>query len=163
MRREQAQAESNTENARGKVQCVRLNEEAKAILSRRQIQEIDRNVVSPYVYPSETLATPLDQRNFYARVFRPAVLTAKLDGDGVGQHTLRHTFASRLAMSGQTKGTIATLLRHSTTTLVRRDAHLSPFHYTPPWRPLPPMANQPKRAYFEWNRTRNRKQRSGCR
>jgi hypothetical protein len=47
-------------------------------------------------------------------------------GDGVGWHTLRHTFASRLAMSGQTEGTIATLMRHSTTALVRRYAHLSP-------------------------------------
>ena len=48
--------------------------------------------------------------------------------DGVGWHTLRHTFASRLAMSGQTEGTIATLLRHSTNSLVRRYAHLSPSH-----------------------------------
>ena len=48
--------------------------------------------------------------------------------DDVGWHTLRHTFASRLAMSGQTEGTIATLLRHSTNTLVKRYAHLSPSH-----------------------------------
>ena len=39
-----------------------------------------------------------------------------------------HTFASRLAMSGQAEDTIATLLRHSTTSLVRRYAHLSPTH-----------------------------------
>jgi integrase len=65
------------------------------------------------------------QRNFYARIFRPAVNAAKLE-DGVGWHALRHTFASRLAMSGQTEGTIATLMRHSTTALVRRYAHLSP-------------------------------------
>ena len=48
--------------------------------------------------------------------------------DDVGWHTLRHTFASRLAMSGQTEGTIATLMRHSTTVLVRRYSHLSPSH-----------------------------------
>jgi len=41
-------------------------------------------------------------------------------------HELRHTFASRLAMSGKSEGTIASLLRHSTTTLVKRYAHLSP-------------------------------------
>ncbi|MGC4097188.1 MAG: tyrosine-type recombinase/integrase [Nitrospira sp.] len=116
------------ETKAGKVQYVRLNEEAKEILRTRQIQQMNRNVASPFVYPSETLCTPLDQRNFYARVFRPAVVAAKLDGDGVGWHTLRHTFASRLAMSGQTEGTIATLLRHSTNTLVRRYAHLSPSH-----------------------------------
>ena len=41
---------------------------------------------------------------------------------------LRHTFASRLAMNGQNEGTIAALLRHSTTALVKRYAHLSPSH-----------------------------------
>ena len=48
--------------------------------------------------------------------------------DGVSWHALRHTFASRLAMSGATEGTIASLLRHSGTILVRRYAHLSPSH-----------------------------------
>ena len=85
-----------------------------------------RHGASPFVYPSDTLASPLDQRNFYARIFRPAVIALHMDD--VGWHTLRHTFASRLAMSGQTEGTIATLLRHSTTTLVRRYSHLSPSH-----------------------------------
>ncbi|MEE8124862.1 MAG: tyrosine-type recombinase/integrase, partial [Nitrospirales bacterium] len=61
-----------------------------------------------------------------ARVFAPAVKAAGLEG--VTWHTLRHTFASRLAMSGQPDGTIAALLRHSTTALVKRYAHLSPSH-----------------------------------
>ena len=43
-------------------------------------------------------------------------------------HDLRHTFASRLAMTGHNEGTIAALLRHSTTALVKRYAHLSPSH-----------------------------------
>ena len=43
-------------------------------------------------------------------------------------HDIRHTFASRLAMNGQNEGTIAALLRHSTTALVKRYAHLSPSH-----------------------------------
>ncbi|MGD9728512.1 MAG: tyrosine-type recombinase/integrase [Nitrospiraceae bacterium] len=43
-------------------------------------------------------------------------------------HDLRHTFASRLAMTGHNAGTIAALLRHSTTALVKRYAHLSPSH-----------------------------------
>ncbi|MEO6306535.1 MAG: tyrosine-type recombinase/integrase [Nitrospiraceae bacterium] len=115
-----------SETKAGTVQHVRLNEEAREILRTRQIQQMNRGVSSPWVYPSDTLATPLDQRNFYARYFHPAVVAIKLDG--VGWHTLRHTFASRLAMSGQTEGTIATLLRHSTNALVRRYAHLSPSH-----------------------------------
>ena len=45
---------------------------------------------------------------------------------GVTWHTLRHTFASRQAMAGVTEGTIASLLRHSSTALVKRYAHLSP-------------------------------------
>jgi integrase len=114
------------ETKAGTVQYVRLNEEAKEILRTRQIQQMNRNVVSPFVFPSETLASPLDQRNFYARIFRPAVVALHMED--VGWHTLRHTFASRLAMSGQTEGTLATLLRHSTTALVRRYIHLSPSH-----------------------------------
>lgn len=81
---------------------------------------------STWVFPSENPATKLDQRNFYTRVFVPAVQALKLEG--VTWHTLRHTFASRLAMNGQAEGTIAALLRHSTTGLVRRYAHLSPTH-----------------------------------
>ena len=56
----------------------------------------------------------------------PALVKAKLTG--VTWHTLRHTFASRLAMNGKAPGTIAALLRHSGTDLVARYAHLSPTH-----------------------------------
>jgi integrase len=114
------------ETKAGTVQYVRLNEEAKAILRTRQIQQMNRHGDSPFVYPSDTLTSPLDQRNVYARIFRPAVVALHMDD--VGWHTLRHTFASQLAMSGQTKGTIATLLRHSTDALVRRYSHPSPSH-----------------------------------
>ena len=114
------------ETKAGTVQYVRLNHEATDLLRTRQIHQMNGNVASPFVYPSATLASPLDQRNFYARIFRPAVLALHMDE--VGWHTLRHTFASRLAMSGQTEGTIATLLRHSSTALVRRYSHLSPSH-----------------------------------
>ena len=70
--------------------------------------------------------THVDPRNFYRRVYLPKVKEQGLDG--VSWHALRHTFASRLAMSGATEGTIASLLRHSGTVLVRRYAHLSPSH-----------------------------------
>ncbi|UVT20554.1 MAG: site-specific integrase [Nitrospira sp.] len=105
----------------GTVQYAPLNEEAKAVL-----RGFDSWQRSTWVFPSENPATRLDQRNFYSRVFAPAVQALKLEG--VTWHTLRHTFASRLAMSGQTEGTIAALLRHSTTGLVGRYAHLSPTH-----------------------------------
>ena len=105
----------------GGVQYVRLNEEAKVLLQRF----IPGNK-SVWVFPSENPDTHADPRNFYRRVYLPTVKEIGLEG--VSWHSLRHTFASRLAMSGSTEGTIATLLRHSGTVLVRRYAHLSPSH-----------------------------------
>ncbi len=105
----------------GGVQYVRLNEEAK-----RLIQGFIPGNRSVWVFPSENPDTHADPRNFYRRVYLPKIKESGLEG--VSWHSLRHTFASRLAMSGATEGTIATLLRHSGTVLVRRYAHLSPSH-----------------------------------
>jgi hypothetical protein len=96
-------------------------EEAKQILSRL----IPGNT-SVWVFPSENPETHQDPDNFYGRVYMTALEKAKLEG--VTWHTLRHTFASRLAMNGQAPSTIAALLRHSGTDLVARYAHLSPTH-----------------------------------
>jgi integrase len=105
----------------GGVQYVHLNEEATTIL--RALDSWQRSV---WVFPSENPKTPLDSRNFYRRVWIPTVKALGIEW--VTWHDLRHTYASRLAMSGQAEGTIAALLRHSTTALVRRYAHLSPSH-----------------------------------
>lgn len=105
----------------GKVQYVPLNEEARAILRSFPSWEY-----SAWVFPSKKPGSPVDSYNFYGRVFLPAVKEAKLEG--VTWHILRHTFASRLAMNGQSDSTIAALLRHSGTSLVQRYAHLSPTH-----------------------------------
>ena len=110
----------------GQVQYAFLNAEAKSILREIQIIQMNQGGCGPWVFPSDNPATHFDQRNFYSRIFVPAVQEAKLEG--VTWHTLRHTFASRLAMNGQAEGTIAALLRHSTTALVKRYAHLSPSH-----------------------------------
>jgi integrase len=103
----------------GGVQYVRLNEEAKTLL-----QSLIPGNKSVWVFPSENPETHADARNFYRRYYLPAV--KELGLTEVTWHTLRHTFASRLAMGGVTEGTIASLLRHSGTALVRRYAHLSP-------------------------------------
>ena len=105
----------------GGVQYAHLNEEAKVIL-----RGLDSWHRSKWVFPSENPATPLNARNFYNRVWGPAVTAVGIEW--ATWHDLRHTFASRLAMSGQNEGTIATLLRHSTTALVKRYAHLSQPH-----------------------------------
>ncbi|MEP6958716.1 MAG: tyrosine-type recombinase/integrase, partial [Nitrospirota bacterium] len=105
----------------GMVQYVRMVEETKQIL-----RSLIPGNTSVWVFPSENPATHMDTNNFYGRVYRTALKDAKLEG--VTWHTLRHTFASRLAMSGQNPSTIAALLRHSGTDLVARYAHLSPTH-----------------------------------
>ena len=136
----------------GNVQYAFLNEEAQTILRTLQITHMNQGRCSPWIFPSKNPARHLDQRNFYARVFVLAVKAAGLEG--VTWHTLRHTFASRLAMSGQTEGTIAALLRHSTTALVKRYAHLSPSHLK---TAVETVANFVDRgAISNWNRDKNR-------
>lgn len=103
----------------GGVQYVRLNEEAKVLL-----RGLNSLTFSVWVFPSQNPATHADPRNFYRRRYLPMV--KELGLTSVNWHTLRHTFASRLAMAGVTEATIANLLRHSGTSLVRRYAHLSP-------------------------------------
>lgn len=105
----------------GDVQYVRLNDEARKIL-----QELTLGNRSIWVFPSQTQVTHVDPHNFYDRVWIPAVKQAGIEW--VTWHDLRHTFASRLAMAGHNEGTIAALLRHSGTALVKRYAHLSPSH-----------------------------------
>lgn len=81
---------------------------------------------SSWVHPSQRKTSPLIAKNFYHRQFLPAIEKAKLPH--LTWHHLRHTFASRLAMSGQSDQTIAALLGHASTALVKRYAHLSPSH-----------------------------------
>jgi integrase len=104
----------------GETQYLPLNEEAQAIL--RSLNSWQR---SKWVFPSENPASPIDPCNFIRR-YRDAVKNS--DIEWVTWHALRHTFASRLAMQAVPLTTIAALLRHSTTSLVRRYAHLSPDH-----------------------------------
>jgi len=119
----------------GDVQYVHLSQDAKAILhgmdAKAAVAEAEaianeKKKRSEWVFPSKNPDTHIDPANFYRRVYLPAVKAAGLEG--VTWHTLRHTFASRLAMSDQAESTIATLLRHSTTALVKRYAHLSHSH-----------------------------------
>ncbi len=119
------------------VQYVHLSEEAKTIL--RGLESWSR---SRWVFPSEG-AGPLDARNFYHRVWIPAVKRVGIEW--ARWHDLRHTFASRAAMKGQNESTIAALLRHSGTGLVKRYAHLNQPHLKQAveavskfGRPLPP-------------------------
>ena len=136
----------------GLVQYVHLNEEAKTILRGMQAVSEAEAIAepkkrSPWAFPSENPATAMDPRNFYIRIYLPAVSAAKLEG--VNWHTLRHTFASRLAMSGKAESTIAALLRHSSTALVKRYAHLSPSHLKDAVEGLATFGKEPARPVSE--------------
>ncbi len=103
----------------GHVQYVSLSQEANDVIEAMKVGN-----ASVWVFPSQNPATHYDEDNFYRRVYVPAVKAAKLAG--VDWQTLRHTFASRLAMNGGTESDIAAGLCHSGTSLVKRYAHLSP-------------------------------------
>ena len=60
------------------------------------------------------------------KLYEAAVRQAKLED--VNFHTLRHTFASHLAMAGVDLKTIQELLGHQTFEMTLRYAHLSPHH-----------------------------------
>ncbi len=108
------------ETKAGGVQYAPLNEEAKDIL-----RNLDSWHRSKWVFPSENPATHANIANLKRR-FRKAVKDSGIPW--VRWHDLRHCFASRLAMSRAPLGTIAALLRHSGTGLVKRYAHLDPDH-----------------------------------
>ena len=68
-------------------------------------------------------------RNSVSHAFDRAVKLAGLhsdDADNVSFHTLRHTFASRLARAGVPLNTIRELLGHGSMTVVFRYSHLAP-------------------------------------
>ncbi len=105
----------------GGTRYVHLNAEGVTIL-----RNITSWMVSQWVFPSKNSGSHVDPRHFYARVFLPTM--KRVGVETVTWHTLRHTFASRLAMAGATEQEIADCMGHSTTALVRRYAHLSSSH-----------------------------------
>lgn len=112
----------------GKPRTVPLNDVARKILRRQP-----RRLRCPWVWPTHSRkggATPgrnhINTRNFERRVFVPALQAASIED--FRWHDLRHTFASRLAMAGETVQTIAELLGHASVQMALRYAHLSPGH-----------------------------------
>ncbi|MGD0950587.1 MAG: site-specific integrase [Candidatus Binatia bacterium] len=112
----------------GKPRTVPLNDVARGVLRRQP-----RRLRCPWVWPTSSRkdgATPgrnhINTRNFERRVFVPALQAAGIED--FRWNDLRHTFASRLAMAGETLQTIAELLGHSSVQMAQRYAHLSPGH-----------------------------------
>ncbi|MFY9268701.1 MAG: site-specific integrase [Candidatus Manganitrophaceae bacterium] len=106
----------------GESRTMPLNDKALEIL-----RSLTSWMTSPWVFPSENSLTPMDARNFYGRVFLPALEATNLKGE-INWHTLRHTFASRLVMAGVDLRTVQSLMGHKTIAMTVRYAHLSDKH-----------------------------------
>ncbi len=107
----------------GKARYIPMNESL-----RNALKDLPSRFRGDYVFPSPKTAGKLDN---VKKQFASAVVRAGIENpEEVTPYTLRHTFASHLAMSGVDLKTIAELLGHSSTRMTERYAHLSPSHKT---------------------------------
>jgi integrase len=103
----------------GETRTIRLNSRARDVLQRRKVQSRSAYVFSkPNGEPYRSMDKHLAQ----------AVRLAGLAGTGISLHTLRHTFASRLVMSGADLRTVMEVGGWGDLSLVQRYSHLSPGH-----------------------------------
>lgn len=100
----------------GRKRTVDLSEQAVAALRRH------KHLRGPYVFCRED-GTPLDEPECRAPLRRASRLAGLRE---VNWYTLRHTFASHLAMRGVPLRAIQELMGHATVTMTLRYAHLSP-------------------------------------
>lgn len=106
----------------GQSQIRLLNTRAVELLRR----QIDRHPNNTWVYPSPTGRHHIDHSDFLRSYWIPARKAA-----GVANarwNDWRHTFASDLTMAGHSDRTVADLLGHTTTKMVKRYAHLTAAH-----------------------------------
>jgi site-specific recombinase XerD len=102
----------------GETRHIPLNDAAIAAL--RAAQAVGSGI--PYIFLSAT-GTRLSSPRFW---FDAAVKDAELAN--FTWHSLRHTFASRLVMSGVDLRTVQELMGHKTIQMTVRYAHLAPEH-----------------------------------
>jgi integrase len=102
----------------GERSTIPLNQTAVETL-----RAIPRRIDSDYVFTGMIPGEPFADLK---RQFEKAVSKAKLQG--VTFHTLRHTAASHLVMSGVDLPTVSEILRHKSIEMTMRYSHLSPKH-----------------------------------
>lgn len=105
----------------GETRSVPLNSRAREVLVR--LKALSRG---EYVF-SKPNGLPYRSMD---KLFTRACEDAGLSGTGLSLHSLRHTFASRLCMSGSDLRTIQILGGWKDLSLVQRYSHLSPGHCT---------------------------------
>ena len=105
----------------GQTRTIPLNSRARDVLARRKAQSRSAFVFSkPNGQPYKSMDKHLAK----------AVQHAGLSGTGISLHSLRHTFASRLVMSGADLRTIQECGGWADLSLVQRYSHLSASHKT---------------------------------
>ena len=105
--------QTKTRNSR----IVPLNKKALSIIEKERGKNVE------YVFTSPTGQKLHPDR--FLEALKKVLLAKGISGD---IHKLRHTFASKLAMEGESLLTIAELLGHSETETTKLYAHLSPDH-----------------------------------
>jgi len=70
----------------------------------------------------------LKKRHHYNDILKRYLALAKLPTKGYSPHSLRHTFASSLVMSGVDLNTVKNLMGHSSIKQTEKYSHLVPSH-----------------------------------
>lgn len=100
------------------------------LLSSRAIEllheQLARHPGTDWLYPSPTGLRPIDHSQFIRSFWMPARKAAGIQN--ARWNDWRHTFASDLTMAGHSDRTVADLLGHTTTQMVKRYAHLTAAH-----------------------------------
>jgi site-specific recombinase XerD len=105
----------------GRPQARLLNARAKELFSK----QLARHRL-PWVYPNAGETGPIDHSHFIRYVWKPAREAAGVTN--ARWNDWRHTFASDLTMAGHSDRTVAALLGHTNTNMVKRYAHLADAH-----------------------------------
>ena len=115
------------ETKSGEWQTVPINEQARQVLVRRMKKREASCPSTPFVFFHETARQGVsegDRIKDLKKSFTSACKRAGIKDFRI--HDLRHTFASWLVRNGTPLLEVSKLLRHSSTTMTERYAHLAP-------------------------------------
>jgi integrase len=110
------------ETKNGSQRYVHLNQACLDALSALKEECRNRGLTFPTLFFDKQNTPIKDPRERFAVSCKEAGI------EGVTWHTLRHTFASRLAMAGVDLKTAQELIGHKTLAMTARYSHLSPGH-----------------------------------
>ncbi|MCH6570108.1 MAG: site-specific integrase [Acidobacteria bacterium] len=101
----------------GQMSYVPMNDEVKATL-----RKIPHRFDSPYIFSKGNGKAPVDIKSHFSKALKQSGIPH------CNFHSLRHTFASHLCMSGVDLLTVRELMRHKSYAMTLRYSHLSQQH-----------------------------------